>query len=95
MVRAKFGIASMVPKPKMQSAVPRAILRHSVENGLKQLGILDFVDEIMMSELNERIDKLMDILRNKFVAMIRNNVRAHDLFGISLFLNASCDNAGT
>ena len=95
MVRAKFGIASMVPKPKMQSAVPRAILRHSVENGLKQLGILDFVDEMMMSELKERIDKLMDILCNKFVAMVRNNVRARDLFGISLFLDASGDKAGT
>jgi hypothetical protein len=75
----------MVPKPKMQSAVPRAILRHSVESGLKQLGI----------ELKERIDKLMDILCNKFVAMVRNNVRARDLFGISLFLDASCDKAGT
>ena len=82
-VRAKLGIASMVPKPKMESNVPRAVIRYSVQNALKSLGILDFVDEMMLTEFKEKIDKLMDILCNKFMGMIRNNVRARDLFGMA------------
>jgi len=73
----------MVPKPKMESDVPRAVIRYSVEKAMKSLGILDFVDEMMLSEFRDRIDNLMDILCNKFMGMIRNNVRARDLFGMA------------
>ena len=31
LLRSKLGIASMVPKPKMETIAPRAVVRHSVE----------------------------------------------------------------
>ena len=69
----------MVPKPRMMVYAPRAVVRHSVEMGLKQLGIMEFVDEMMEAELNEKINKLMDTLLQKFtVGSINFNLRIID-----------------
>ena len=70
----------------MMVYAPRAVVRHSVEMGLKQLGIMEFVDEMMEAELNEKINKLMDTLLQKFTFMLRNNVKARDIFGRDLSL---------
>jgi hypothetical protein len=71
----------MAPKPRMEVHAPRSIIRHSVEMALKQLGIMDFVDEMMYEELKEKTDKLMDILCQKFNNMLRSNIKARDIFG--------------
>ena len=71
----------MVPKPRMPVYAPRSIVRHSVEIGLKQLGIMEFVDEMMEAELNDKINKLMENLLQKFTFMLRNNMKARDVFG--------------
>lgn len=71
----------MVPKPRMTVYAPRSIVRHSVEMGLKQLGIMEFVDEMMEAELNDKINKLMENLLQKFTFMLRNNMKARDVFG--------------
>jgi len=64
----------------MEVHAPRSIIRHSVEMALKQLGIMDFVDEMMYEELKEKTDKLMDILCQKFNNMLRSNIKARDIF---------------
>jgi len=80
MLRSKLGIACMVPKPRMPVYAPRAIVRHSVETGLKELGIMDFVDEMMEAELTDKINRLMETLLQKFSYMLRNNIKARHIF---------------
>ena len=70
-LRSKLGILGMVPTPKMAVYAPRAVIRYAVEAALKQLGIMDFVDEMMYAELKERTDKIMDLLIQKFSFMLR------------------------
>ena len=84
MLRSKLGIACMVPKPRMPVYAPRAIVRHSVETGLKELGIMDFVDEMMEAELTDKINRLMETLLQKFSYMLRNNIKARHIFGNGL-----------
>jgi len=47
LVRDKLGLDEIFAKPVMEVFTPRAKIRHSVEAGLKALGIMEFVDEIM------------------------------------------------